>query len=104
MYICRAAWQKCALLARNAAAPVRHMSSGGTPGSAGDNLMYIILCGGSFAGAGYYVYKTLTTDSARFQDRVTEINSRPKSEWTPKPWSSNKEDGKYLQYLIVVRH
>ncbi|XP_041133114.1 protein MGARP [Polyodon spathula] len=100
MYICRGAWRKFAPLARscttrfakNAAAPVRQMSSGAAPGSAGDNLMYIVLCGGSFAGAGYYVYKTLTTDLARYRDRVTEINSRPKSEWTPKPWSSNKED------------
>ncbi|MBN3276355.1 HUMMR protein, partial [Polyodon spathula] len=97
MYICRGAWRKFAPLARscttrfakNAAAPVRQMSSGAAPGSAGDNLMYIVLCGGSFAGAGYYVYKTLTTDLARYRDRVTEINSRPKSEWTPKPWSSN---------------
>ncbi|MGH0160851.1 UNVERIFIED_CONTAM: hypothetical protein FKN15_057621 [Acipenser sinensis] len=94
-----AAWQKLAPVARTSttrfarnAAPVRHMSSSSAPGSTGDNLMYIILCGGSFAGAGYYVYKTLTTDSARFQDRVTEIISRPKSEWTPKPWPSNKSE------------
>ncbi|XP_041123524.1 protein MGARP-like isoform X2 [Polyodon spathula] len=97
MYLCRAVWQKLAPVARTSTrfarnAPVRQMSSSGAPGSTGDNLVYVILCGGSFAGAGYYVYKTLTTDSARYRDRVTEISSRPKSEWTPKPWPSNKED------------
>lgn len=82
------------------------------PGGTGENLVYLVLCGGAFAGALTYVsffmvsglwewkaalldyvmcfdsqaYRTVTTDSARFTDRITEIEERPKSEWKPKPW------------------
>ncbi|XP_069046062.1 protein MGARP-like [Lepisosteus oculatus] len=92
MVLCRAAWRKLAPLARMSVSafsrnvPARQMSSGGVPGSSGTNLIYILLCGGSFTGAIYYSYKTLTSDKARFHDRVNEISTRPKDEWTPKPW------------------
>ena len=34
----------------------------------------------------HQVYTTLSTDQARFDDRVSEIQARPKTEWVPKPW------------------
>ncbi|XP_060740935.1 protein MGARP [Tachysurus vachellii] len=64
--------------------PRRLMSS--VPGGTGENLVYLVLCGGAFAGALTYAYRTVTTDSARFTDRITEIGERPKSEWKPKQW------------------
>lgn len=34
----------------------------------------------------FQAYSTVTSDGARFNERVAEINARPKTEWTPKPW------------------
>lgn len=31
-------------------------------------------------------YGTVTSDGARFNERIAEIKARPKTEWTPKPW------------------
>ena len=31
-------------------------------------------------------YSTVSTDHARFNDRVAELKARPKTEWVPKPW------------------
>lgn len=31
-------------------------------------------------------YSTVSTDGARFDDRIAEIKARPKKEWEPKPW------------------
>ncbi|KAL6118078.1 mgarp [Pungitius sinensis] len=91
MFSCRAAWQKCAPLARKAAYRLprdvvqrRPMSS--TPGGSGENIVYALMCGGAFVGAVAYAYSTLSTDGARFNDRISEINARPKTEWVPKPW------------------
>ncbi|XP_064200384.1 protein MGARP isoform X4 [Anguilla rostrata] len=92
MYFCRTAWQKLRPLARKSAThlyrnvgPVRTMSSG-VPGGSGDNIIYFLLCGGSFAASVFYVYKTVNSDQARFHDRLSEISARPKVEWEPKPW------------------
>ncbi|KAJ8382612.1 hypothetical protein SKAU_G00033900 [Synaphobranchus kaupii] len=101
MYHCRTAWQKLGPLARKSAThlsrnvgPVRTMSSG-LPGGSGENIMYVLLCGGSLAASVFYTYKTVTSDHARFNNRVSEINARPKVDWEPKPWppkSSEEEE------------
>lgn len=31
-------------------------------------------------------YKTVVSDNARYNERIAEINARPRTEWTPKPW------------------
>ncbi|XP_069569809.1 uncharacterized protein mgarpa isoform X5 [Brachyistius frenatus] len=91
MFSCRAAWQTFGPLARRAAyrcprdaVQRRPMSS--IPGGSGENIVYTVLCGGAFVGALSYAYSTLSSDSARFDDRIAEIKARPKTEWTPKPW------------------
>uniref|UniRef100_A0A672YW71 Uncharacterized protein n=1 Tax=Sphaeramia orbicularis TaxID=375764 RepID=A0A672YW71_9TELE len=52
------------------------------PGGSGENIVYAILCGGAVS--------TVTSDQARFNERIAEINARPKSEWEPKPWSTTQ--------------
>ncbi|XP_061643218.1 calphotin isoform X1 [Phyllopteryx taeniolatus] len=91
MFACRAAWQRCGPLARRAAFRLprdgllqRQMSS--MPGGSGENIVYTVLCGGVLVGAVSYAFNTVSTDSARFNDRISEIKTRPKKEWTPKPW------------------
>ncbi|XP_038849750.1 protein MGARP-like isoform X6 [Salvelinus namaycush] len=97
MFLCRTAWQRCGHLARKSAyqlsrdvLPRRQMSS--LPGGTGDNIIYALLCGGGFAGAVAYTYSTVTTDHARFTDRIADINARPKTEWVPKPWPPKSRD------------
>nr|XP_046261776.1 protein MGARP isoform X5 [Scatophagus argus] len=97
MFSCRAAWQRCGPLARTAAYRLprdavqrRPMSS--VPGGSGENIVYVLLCGGAFVGAMSYTYNTMTTDSIRFSERVAEINARPKTEWVPKPWPPRSSD------------
>ncbi|XP_064829909.1 uncharacterized protein LOC135545882 isoform X4 [Oncorhynchus masou masou] len=97
MFLCRAAWQRYGPLARKVAQqlsrdvlPRRQMSS--VPGGTGDNIVYALLCGGAFAGAIAYTYSTVTTDHARFNDRVADINARPKTVWSPKPWPPKSRD------------
>ncbi|XP_073342349.1 uncharacterized protein mgarpa isoform X3 [Pagrus major] len=97
MFSCRAAWQRCGPLARRAAYRLprdvvqrRQMSS--VPGGSGENIVYALLCGGAFVGAVTYAVSTVSTDSARFNDRIAEINARPKTEWVPRPWPYKKAD------------
>ncbi|XP_034398710.1 uncharacterized protein si:ch211-235e9.8 isoform X8 [Cyclopterus lumpus] len=97
MFSCRAAWQRCGPLARKAAFRLprdvvqrRPMSS--VPGGSGENIVYTLLCGGAMVAAVSYTYSTVNTDSARFNDRVAEINARPKTEWVPKPWPPKSRD------------
>ncbi|XP_034546611.1 protein MGARP isoform X4 [Notolabrus celidotus] len=97
MFSCRAAWQRCGPLARRAANRLprdavqrRQMSS--IPGGSGENIVYALLCGGAFAGAISYVYSTVSSDSARFNERVAEIKARPKTEWVPKPWPPKRDE------------
>ncbi|XP_029986522.1 protein MGARP-like isoform X12 [Sphaeramia orbicularis] len=97
MFWCRAAWQRCGPLARRVAwRPLRDtvqrrpMSS--LPGGSGENIVYAILCGGAFVGAVTYAVSTVTSDQARFNERIAEINARPKSEWEPKPWPPKSKD------------
>ncbi|XP_028272874.1 protein MGARP isoform X6 [Parambassis ranga] len=91
MFSCRAAWQRCGPLARTAATRLprdvmqrRPMSS--VPGGSGENIVYALLVGGAFAAGLSYAVHTVSTDKDRFNERIAEINARPKSEWTPKPW------------------
>uniref|UniRef100_A0A3Q3KQR7 Uncharacterized protein n=1 Tax=Mastacembelus armatus TaxID=205130 RepID=A0A3Q3KQR7_9TELE len=49
------------------------------PGGSGENIIYTFFLSAQ-------TYSTLSTDGARFSDRITEINARPKKEWVPKPW------------------
>ncbi|XP_016149194.1 protein MGARP-like isoform X4 [Sinocyclocheilus grahami] len=99
MFACRAAWQRCGPLARQSlyraqlnsdVVPRRLMSS--VPGGSGENFLYVVLCGGAFAGGLAYAYRTVSTDHARFVDRVSEINARPKSDWKPKAWPPKGEE------------
>ncbi|XP_042273995.1 protein MGARP isoform X6 [Thunnus albacares] len=97
MFSCRAAWQRCGPLARTAAHRLprdvvqrRPMSS--VPGGSGENIVYALLCGGAFAGAVTYAYNTVSSDHARFNERVAEIKARPKTEWVPKPWPPKSRD------------
>ncbi|XP_010749872.1 protein MGARP isoform X6 [Larimichthys crocea] len=97
MFSCRAAWQRCGPLARRAAYRLqrdvvqrRPMSS--VPGGSGENIVYALLCGGAFVGAVTYAVKTVSSDAARFNDRVAEIKARPKSEWQPRPWPHKSQD------------
>uniref|UniRef100_A0A1A8Q4S3 Uncharacterized protein n=1 Tax=Nothobranchius pienaari TaxID=704102 RepID=A0A1A8Q4S3_9TELE len=86
MFSCRAAWQRCGLLARRAAHRLpqeavqqRLMSS--VPGGSGENVLYTVLCGGALVGALSYAYVTVTSDRDRYNERVAEIQARPKTQW-----------------------
>ncbi|XP_067850190.1 protein MGARP [Heptranchias perlo] len=103
MYLCRAAWHNLVPLARTSSssrlirdvyrnASIRQMSSGGLPGSSGENMLYALMVGAVFAGAGFYTYKILYTDKARYNDRIAEIMQRPKSERTAKQRRAKKSD------------
>ncbi|KAM9470274.1 uncharacterized protein mgarpa [Clarias gariepinus] len=94
MYPCRAALQRFSSLSRHSmthrvilhrdVVPRRLMSS--VPGGTGENVMLVLLCGGAFAAAVTYAYRTVCRDSARFTERMTEIAARPKNEGKTKPW------------------
>uniref|UniRef100_A0A8C2X7P8 Uncharacterized protein n=1 Tax=Cyclopterus lumpus TaxID=8103 RepID=A0A8C2X7P8_CYCLU len=57
------------------------------PGGSGENIVYTLLCASNLSFLLFpQTYSTVNTDSARFNDRVAEINARPKTEWVPKPW------------------
>nr|XP_021326792.1 uncharacterized protein mgarp isoform X1 [Danio rerio] len=87
MMFCRAAWRRLAPLARktltpplssNAVVPIRQMSFG-LPVS-GTNMAYAVLCGSSLTAAIVYAYKTINSDSARYNERIAQIEARTKSE------------------------
>ncbi|KAK7162055.1 hypothetical protein R3I94_004645 [Phoxinus phoxinus] len=81
---CRAAWQKLAPLARksltplfsNAVFPIRQMSFG-LPAS-GTNMAYMLIGGSSLTAALVYAYKTINSDSARYNERIAQLEARPK--------------------------
>uniref|UniRef100_UPI003AADD120 apoptosis-inducing factor 1, mitochondrial isoform X1 n=1 Tax=Centroberyx gerrardi TaxID=166262 RepID=UPI003AADD120 len=99
MLKCKTVWKKLAPLARAsstvcrqnvrrtglnngrtpALAPAAHMSTGaaGGGGGGGDNKLYVLLVGAAFLGGGVYAYQTVRGDKQRYQDRLTEIASRP---------------------------
>ncbi|KAM8847784.1 uncharacterized protein ACB058_011635 isoform 2-T3 [Synchiropus picturatus] len=97
MFACRSVWVRCGSLARSTSyrrprdvLQLRQMSS--APGGSGENIVYTVLCAGAFVGAMSYAYSTVTSDSARYNERIAEISSRPKTMWTPKPWPPKSED------------
>ncbi|XP_016410985.1 protein MGARP-like isoform X2 [Sinocyclocheilus rhinocerous] len=83
MMFCRATWQRLAPLARktltpfgNAVFPTRQMSFG-LPAS-GTNIAYVVLGGSSLTAALVYAYKTINSDSARYNERIAQLEARPK--------------------------
>ncbi|XP_048053297.1 protein MGARP-like isoform X2 [Megalobrama amblycephala] len=84
MMFCRAAWQRLAPLARktlsplssNAVFPTRQMSFG-LPAS-GTNIAYLVIGGSSLTAALVYAYKTINSDSARYNERIAQLEARPK--------------------------
>ncbi|KAM4050084.1 protein MGARP [Anomaloglossus baeobatrachus] len=83
MHLCRNAWQKLAPLTQRGAsallrtASARQMSSS-VPGSSGEALPYYLLVGVALAGGGFYAYRTLSSDRARFHERHDYINTQLK--------------------------
>ncbi|XP_045904449.1 dextranase-like [Micropterus dolomieu] len=81
---CRRAWQRVGPLARRAfkpkptnAAPVRYMAFGVPGGST--NMAYFVLCGGGLTAAVVYAYKTVSGDSERYEDRLSNMGSTAKA-------------------------
>nr|XP_020466929.1 protein MGARP [Monopterus albus] len=110
MFSCRAAWRKCGPLARRATYRLpqnvvqqRLMSS--VPGGSGENIFYIVLCGGVFVGAISYAYSTMSTDRIRYNERIAQINAQSKAEWVPKPWppKSGKEEEEEEEEEVAAR-
>uniref|UniRef100_A0A3B1IQV1 Apoptosis-inducing factor 1, mitochondrial n=1 Tax=Astyanax mexicanus TaxID=7994 RepID=A0A3B1IQV1_ASTMX len=95
MFKCKAAWNKLAPLARASSTLCRqagkravlrhertpqfvqpaHMSSGPS-GGGGENTLYFVLVGATCLAGGAYAYSTLVGDRERYQQRITEIESR----------------------------
>ncbi|XP_048826424.1 proteoglycan 4 [Brienomyrus brachyistius] len=92
MFLCRSTRLTLSHLARKSPAgfcrnvvPRRPMSSG-VPGGSGEHFVYFALCGASLTAGLAYAYRTVTEDRTRYNDRVTELQARPKDEWQSKPW------------------
>ncbi|XP_056141371.1 apoptosis-inducing factor 1, mitochondrial isoform X2 [Lampris incognitus] len=66
---------------RQALVPTAHMSTG-PAGGGGENQLYILLVGAACLGGGVYAYRTIKGDQQRYQDRLSEIASRPFKETT----------------------
>ncbi|XP_062392498.1 apoptosis-inducing factor 1, mitochondrial isoform X2 [Sardina pilchardus] len=101
MLKCRTVWKKLAPLARNSStlchqnakrAVLRserrpallqsaQMSAGPSGGGGpNNNTLYVVLVGATCLGGVAYAYSTLRGDKQRYQDRLTEIASRPNKE------------------------
>lgn len=97
MFRCKTLWDKLAPVARASStlcrqtgkkallrndrrptfAPQTHMSSGQL-GGGGDNAIYYVLVGAACLGGGVYAYRTITGDSARYSERIAELEGRSK--------------------------
>nr|XP_008110090.1 PREDICTED: protein MGARP [Anolis carolinensis] len=91
MYLCRVAWQSLASRLTRAAPVLRGQASfrqmsGSVPGSSGENIIYYLLVIGAAGAGGFYAYRTISSDKARYNERVEEIQQRSTAEWKPKPW------------------
>ncbi|XP_062992497.1 protein MGARP isoform X2 [Elgaria multicarinata webbii] len=92
MYLCRVAWQTVASRLARAApllrghVPFRQMSSGNVPGSSGENMIYYLFLFGAATTGGIYAYRTVTSDKARYNERINDMQQRNTAEWKPKPW------------------
>ncbi|XP_072532554.1 apoptosis-inducing factor 1, mitochondrial isoform X2 [Salminus brasiliensis] len=96
MFKCKTVWNKLAPLARASSTVCRqagkravlrherrpqfvqqaHMSAGPT-GGGGENAIYFVLVGATCLGGAVYAYRTLSGDKARYDERITELASRP---------------------------
>ncbi|XP_069487186.1 protein MGARP [Ambystoma mexicanum] len=79
--LCRAACLKVLPLVRgplHRTAPLRQMSASSAPGSSGQGTIYYMFVVIAAAAGGFYVYRTLSTDRARFHERAADLESRPK--------------------------
>uniref|UniRef100_A0A3P9JN83 Uncharacterized protein n=1 Tax=Oryzias latipes TaxID=8090 RepID=A0A3P9JN83_ORYLA len=79
MFTCRAAWQRSGSAARRAAFTLRR--DGGFTGP------YIPVLPIPQA------YSTVSSDHNRFNSRLEELKSRPKTEWVAKPWPPKSKPG-----------
>uniref|UniRef100_A0A8D3AWC2 Protein MGARP N-terminal domain-containing protein n=1 Tax=Scophthalmus maximus TaxID=52904 RepID=A0A8D3AWC2_SCOMX len=75
--------------------PLQRRSMSSLPGGSGENIVYALLCGGAFV-----TYSTVSSDAARYNDRLTEINARPKTEWVPKPWPPKSKYPSAVTFLF----
>ncbi|XP_055062665.2 uncharacterized protein [Misgurnus anguillicaudatus] len=78
MMFCRTTWTRLAPLTRKTlsnAVPKRQMSSG-LPVS-GTNIAFMVLGGGSLTAA-LYAYKTINSDSARYNDKIAQFKAKNK--------------------------
>uniref|UniRef100_A0A8C1LU46 Apoptosis-inducing factor 1, mitochondrial n=1 Tax=Cyprinus carpio TaxID=7962 RepID=A0A8C1LU46_CYPCA len=97
MFKCKTVWNKLAPLARASStlclqnarkSALRHgrrlemvqkaQMSSGPAGGGGENTLYYVLIGATCLGAGVYAYRTVSEDKDRYNERMTEIVSRPK--------------------------
>lgn len=105
MLKCRAVWEKLAPLTRStstvcrhnvrraalnnarrqAPAPAAHMSTGPAGGGGSENILYVVLVGAACLGGGIYTYRTVQGDKKRYEERISEISSRPLMQATKQP-------------------
>ncbi|KAF4112839.1 apoptosis-inducing factor 1, mitochondrial isoform X3 [Onychostoma macrolepis] len=97
MFKCKTVWDKLAPLARASStlclqnarkSALRHgrrlemvqkaQMSSGPAGGGGENTLYYVLVGATCLGGGVYVYRTVSGDKERYNERMIEIASRSK--------------------------
>uniref|UniRef100_H3D474 Protein MGARP N-terminal domain-containing protein n=1 Tax=Tetraodon nigroviridis TaxID=99883 RepID=H3D474_TETNG len=96
---CRRPWRRLVPLTRTVfdpatsnAAPVRRMALGAPGGSF--NRAYLLLCGGGLAAALVYAYKTINSDSERYERRLAALSSTAKAaEPAPRPEVAGVAEG-----------
>ncbi|KAG8592725.1 hypothetical protein GDO81_000604 [Engystomops pustulosus] len=66
--------------------------SSSVPGSSGETLPYYVLVVVAFTGGGFYAYRTLIRDKARFHDRHDFINTQLRPALDDYETKSNKEE------------
>ncbi|XP_044536939.1 protein MGARP [Gracilinanus agilis] len=57
-------------------ASLREMSSKKAPGSGGSNMIYYLFVGVTFSAGGYYAYRTVTSDQARYTERINNMQMK----------------------------
>ncbi|XP_053341724.1 apoptosis-inducing factor 1, mitochondrial isoform X3 [Clarias gariepinus] len=124
MFRCRAVWDKLAPVARAsstlcrqtgkrallrhdrrpALTPQTHMSSG-PQGGAGDNAIYFVLVGATCLAGGAYAYHTVSRDSARYSERISQIEGRAikttEPEVTAKAGKEPKKEDSTLEPSVI---
>ncbi|XP_073497896.1 protein MGARP [Phyllobates terribilis] len=105
MHLCRNAWLKLAPVTQRGAAALlrtasaRQMSSS-VPGSSGEALPYYLLVGVALAGGGFYAYRTVSRDRARFNDRHEYINTQLKPAFEDYESKSDKVEANAVSETI----